>query len=130
MSMGLLGVAVFVAFWAFVSWRNSDLPGPLDAWDELTTLLSDGFSSSTPNGQGIMLQLGDSLELTMKGFGLAALVGIPLGLAAGVSRRLWQAVNPLVQSFGELKPDPMSVADVAKARARASGLIDKVGFDR
>jgi nitrate/nitrite transport system permease protein len=101
---GLLGVAVFVAFWAFISWRNSDLPGPLDAWNELTTLLSDGFSSSTPNGQGILLQLGDSLELTMKGFGLAALVGIPLGLAAGVSRRLWQAVNPLVQLLKPVSP--------------------------
>src|SRR4051794_18522427 len=40
------------------------------------------------------------------------------------------AVNPLVQSFGELKPDPMGVADVAVARAKASALVDKVGFDR
>jgi iron(III) transport system substrate-binding protein len=40
------------------------------------------------------------------------------------------AINPLVRSFGELKPDPMLVADVAKARAKASELIDKVGVDR
>ena len=59
---GLLGVAVFVAFWAFISWRNSDLPGPLDAWNELTTLLSDGFSSSTPNGQGIEVGGGGRLQ--------------------------------------------------------------------
>lgn len=39
-------------------------------------------------------------------------------------------VNALVRSFGELKPDPMPVADVAKARAKASELVDKVGFDR
>jgi iron(III) transport system substrate-binding protein len=39
-------------------------------------------------------------------------------------------VNPLVKSFGELKPDPMAVADIAKARAKASELVDKVGFDR
>jgi iron(III) transport system substrate-binding protein len=39
-------------------------------------------------------------------------------------------VNPLVKSFGELKPDTMLVADVAKARAKASALVDKVGFDR
>jgi iron(III) transport system substrate-binding protein len=36
----------------------------------------------------------------------------------------------LVKSFGELKPDTMLVADVAKARAKASALVDKVGFDR
>jgi iron(III) transport system substrate-binding protein len=39
-------------------------------------------------------------------------------------------VNPLVKSFGDLKADPMAVADVAKARAKASELVDKVGFDR
>jgi iron(III) transport system substrate-binding protein len=39
-------------------------------------------------------------------------------------------INPLVKSFGELKADPMLVADVAKARAKASELVDKVGFDR
>jgi len=39
-------------------------------------------------------------------------------------------VNPLVTSFGQLKADPMSVADVAKLRANASALVDKVGFDR
>jgi nitrate/nitrite transport system permease protein len=40
----------------------------------------------------------------MKGFGLAALVGIPLGLAAGGSRRLWQAVNPMVQLLKPVSP--------------------------
>jgi iron(III) transport system substrate-binding protein len=39
-------------------------------------------------------------------------------------------INPLVRSFGELKADPMAVADIAKARAKASELVDKVGFDR
>jgi nitrate/nitrite transport system permease protein len=101
---GLVGVAVFVAFWAVISWRNPDLPGPLDAWDELRTLLSDGFASSGPSGDGILRQLGDSLELTVKGFGLAALVGIPLGLAAGGNRRIWQAVNPLVQLLKPVSP--------------------------
>jgi iron(III) transport system substrate-binding protein len=39
-------------------------------------------------------------------------------------------INALVKSFGDLKPDAMAVADVAKARAKASELVDKVGFDR
>ncbi|NNM74553.1 extracellular solute-binding protein [Enterovirga aerilata] len=39
-------------------------------------------------------------------------------------------VNAFVASFGALKPDPMSLADVAKARKRASELVDEVGFDR
>jgi iron(III) transport system substrate-binding protein len=40
------------------------------------------------------------------------------------------AVNPLIASFGELKPDAMAMADVARARKRASELVDEVGFDR
>ncbi len=39
-------------------------------------------------------------------------------------------VNGLVASFGQLKTDPMSLAEVAKARKRASELVDEVGFDR
>ncbi|HEX8166976.1 MAG TPA: Fe(3+) ABC transporter substrate-binding protein [Beijerinckiaceae bacterium] len=39
-------------------------------------------------------------------------------------------VNALVASFGELRPDPMPLSEVAKARAKASELVDKVGFDR
>jgi iron(III) transport system substrate-binding protein len=39
-------------------------------------------------------------------------------------------VNGLVASFGQLKADPMSLGDVAKARKRASELVDEVGFDR
>jgi iron(III) transport system substrate-binding protein len=39
-------------------------------------------------------------------------------------------VNQLVASFGPLKADPMAVADIAKARGKASELVDKVGFDR
>ncbi len=39
-------------------------------------------------------------------------------------------VNALVASFGTLKPDAMGVADVARMRAKASELVDKVSFDR
>jgi nitrate/nitrite transport system permease protein len=101
---GALGIGVFVALWAFLSSRNDDLPGPLDAWEQLRTLVADGFTGSGPNGQGIFLQLGDSLELALKGFGIAALVGIPLGLLAGGTRRAWQAINPLVQLLKPVSP--------------------------
>jgi nitrate/nitrite transport system permease protein len=104
LAFALLGLAVFVAFWALVAWRNSDVPGPLDAWSELSSLLVDGFVDSGPNGRGILLRLGTSLGLTLKGFGLAALVGIPLGLLTGGHRRAWQAVNPVVQLLKPVSP--------------------------
>ena len=38
-------------------------------------------------------------------------------------------LDPVVASFGELKVDPLPVADIAKYRKQASELVDKVGFD-
>lgn len=39
------------------------------------------------------------------------------------------AVSERVKSWGELKPDSLSLSEVAKARKQASELVDKVGFD-
>jgi iron(III) transport system substrate-binding protein len=38
----------------------------------------------------------------------------------------WSA---LVQSWGEFKPDPISLNEIAELRKTASELVDKVGFD-
>ncbi len=38
-------------------------------------------------------------------------------------------VNEIVKSFGALKPDAVSLTDVAKARKQAAELVDKVGFN-
>ncbi|OZI18991.1 iron ABC transporter substrate-binding protein [Bordetella genomosp. 9] len=38
-------------------------------------------------------------------------------------------LDPVVASFGPLKVDSLSVADIAKYRKQASELVDKVGFD-
>lgn len=37
--------------------------------------------------------------------------------------------DPIVAKFGELKPDPMPIAEIAKHRKAASQLVDKLGFD-
>jgi iron(III) transport system substrate-binding protein len=37
--------------------------------------------------------------------------------------------SPLVKSWGNFKPDPISLNDIAALRKKASELIDKVGFD-
>ncbi len=39
------------------------------------------------------------------------------------------APSDLVQSWGELKPDPIALEEIAKLRRQASELVDKVGFD-
>ncbi len=37
--------------------------------------------------------------------------------------------SPLVKSWGEFKPDPISLNEIAALRKKASELVDKVGFD-
>ncbi|WP_416357961.1 Fe(3+) ABC transporter substrate-binding protein [Aureimonas phyllosphaerae] len=39
------------------------------------------------------------------------------------------ALSETVKSFGELKPDTLSLSDIAANRAKASELVDEVGFD-
>ncbi len=39
------------------------------------------------------------------------------------------AVSPVVAALGELKPDPLPLADIAAHRKEASELVDKVGYD-
>ena len=40
------------------------------------------------------------------------------------------AVHPIIAGLGALKVDGLSIADIARHRATASKLVDKVGFDR
>jgi iron(III) transport system substrate-binding protein len=37
--------------------------------------------------------------------------------------------DPIIATFGELKPDPMPLTEIAAHRKTASELVDKVGFD-
>ncbi|MBM6594287.1 Fe(3+) ABC transporter substrate-binding protein [Microvirga pudoricolor] len=39
-------------------------------------------------------------------------------------------LNETVASFGQLKPDSLPIAEIAKQRKKASELVDKVGFDQ
>lgn len=38
-------------------------------------------------------------------------------------------ISDLVQTFGTLKPDTMPLSDIAKFRAKASEIVDEVGYD-
>jgi iron(III) transport system substrate-binding protein len=39
-------------------------------------------------------------------------------------------IHPIIAALGPLKVDAIPLAEIAKARAAASRLVDKVGFDR
>ncbi len=49
-------------------------------------------------------QIGTSLFTVMAGFILAALIAIPIGIVAGLSKTVYAAINPLIQIFKPVSP--------------------------
>ncbi|MBL8521817.1 MAG: nitrate ABC transporter permease [Betaproteobacteria bacterium] len=79
----LLGILMFIGVWALVSASSPNLPGPAKTWASAVQVFSDPFYQKGPNDQGIGWNILSSLKRVGIGFGLAALVGIPLGFLIG-----------------------------------------------
>src|SRR6266568_980306 len=79
----LLGFALFVGAWALFAQANGSLPSPVKTWYSALDVFSKPFYIKGPNDQGIGWNVLSSLKRVGIGFGLAALVGIPLGFIFG-----------------------------------------------
>ncbi len=99
----VLGMALFVAFWAMVS-AVSDLPGPAKTFDTAVQVFSDPFYDKGPNDQGIGWNVLMSLYRVGIGFGMAALVGIPLGFLIGYFGFLNRAMAPIISVLRPVSP--------------------------
>ncbi|MDN3986295.1 nitrate ABC transporter permease [Zwartia vadi] len=84
--------------------QKSTFPGPLDVGAKLLDHLSDPFYDRGANDKGIGIQLAWSVSRVALGFGLAALVAIPLGFLIGMSRLFFQALDPFIQVLKPISP--------------------------
>ena len=101
----LMGLVLLVAVWqAIASTTGSGIPTPAETWAQAVKLFSDPFYRNGPNDQGIGWNLLFSLERVGLGFGLAALVGIPVGFAIGRSQFLDRMFNPLISLLRPVSP--------------------------
>ena len=66
--------------------------------------LASPFYDHGPNDKGIGIQLGHSLLRVALGFGIAALVAVPLGFAIGMSPLLHRALDPFIQVLKPISP--------------------------
>lgn len=66
--------------------------------------LADPFYDNGPNDKGIGIQLGHSLLRVALGFGLAALVAVPLGFLIGMSPLVYKALDPFIQVLKPISP--------------------------
>jgi len=84
--------------------QQTGMPGPAAVGARLWEHLADPFYVKGPNDQGIGIQLAYSLGRVALGYGLAALVAIPLGFLIGMSPLVYGALNPFIQVMRPISP--------------------------
>jgi nitrate/nitrite transport system permease protein len=99
-----LGLAAFVGLWALVARASGQLPDPASTFDAAVKVFSDPFYRKGPNDQGIGWNVLTSLGRVGLGFGLAALVGIPLGFLLGRFRFLSDMASPVISLLRPVSP--------------------------
>lgn len=101
----LLTFSVIVAAWSYIHIHVApEFPAPSETWEHAKAVLADPFYENGPNDLGIGWQLLYSLARVGAGFGLAALVGIPLGFLMGMSENMQRAFAPLIQILKPVSP--------------------------
>jgi len=83
---------------------QSAMPGPADVAAKLWEHVSDPFYDRGTNDKGIGIQLAHSIARVLIGFGLAALVAIPLGFVIGMSPLIYKALDPFIQILKPISP--------------------------
>ncbi|SFC54165.1 nitrate ABC transporter permease [Massilia yuzhufengensis] len=100
----LVGIALVVLVWQLIAARNTAFPTPWATLQEALVLFADPFYRNSPNDQGIGWNVLASLQRVAIGFGLAALVGIPLGFMIGRVRFVGSMFGPIISLLKPVSP--------------------------
>ena len=101
----ILGFALLTLLWMAISITSKgSIPSPSATFTQAVTIFSDPFYSKGPNDQGIGWNILSSLQRVALGFGLAAIVGIPVGFMIGRFKFLSNMFNPLISLLRPVSP--------------------------
>jgi len=100
----LVGIALFIAVWAMISSLSPQLPSPAKTFQSAVKVFGDPFYRKGPNDQGIGWNVLMSLSRVGIGFGLAALVGIPLGFVLGRFHVAHAMASPIISLLRPVSP--------------------------
>jgi nitrate/nitrite transport system permease protein len=100
----VIGLALFVMVWHLLAQSTPNLPTPAKTWASAVELFSDPFYRNGPNDQGIGWNILNSLERVGIGFGMAALIGIPLGFMIGRFKFLNGMLSPIISLLRPVSP--------------------------
>lgn len=98
------GLLIFAAIWATVAALTQGLPGPVKTWQSAVELFSDPFYINNPNDMGIGWNILSSLKRVATGFGLAAIVGIPMGFIIGRYHFMSRMAAPIISLLKPVSP--------------------------
>jgi NitT/TauT family transport system permease protein len=118
-ALPVLTGASLLAAWhaAVVLSETTVMPSPLAVWKGASELARSGI---------LLRYIGDSLARVGVGYGLAAIAGVPLGLAIGLYPPLDAAANPVIQVLRPISPlawIPITIAIFGIHPAAAVSLI-------
>ncbi len=99
-----LGAVVMTVLWSIISSFVPQIPTPLVTFTEAVRLFSDPFYRNGPNDQGIGWNVLSSLARVGMGFGLAAVVGIPLGFVIGRFDFVDRMSSPIISLLRPVSP--------------------------
>jgi nitrate/nitrite transport system permease protein len=99
-----IGLMIFAAIWATVAALTQGLPGPVKTWQSAVELFSDPFYINNPNDMGIGWNILNSLKRVATGFGLAAIVGIPMGFVIGRYTFMSRMAAPIISLLKPVSP--------------------------
>ncbi|PKN14586.1 MAG: nitrate ABC transporter, permease protein, partial [Deltaproteobacteria bacterium HGW-Deltaproteobacteria-24] len=106
---------IIVAIWSAIAQKVNNFPTPIDTFvhafggttsdgEEILGVLSDPFYIENEDDKGVFWQIINSLERVFSGFMLAVIIGVPVGLAIGMSRNFQLALEPYIQIFKPVSP--------------------------
>lgn len=98
---GASGILLLLCGWQIVALNSTDFPTP---WQAAIPVFAHPFYIAGPNDQGIGWNVLASLKRVAIGFGLAALVGIPVGFLIGRFRFIADMLNPVISLLRPVSP--------------------------
>lgn len=122
----MLGVLAIIGIWAMISGKSittqgvddfgdpvsitkregvsPDLPSPAETWEASKPYVVKPMEKRGELDQGVLAFTLLSLGLVIKGYLIALAIGTPLGFALGLSKRLTQMLDPIVQVLRPVSP--------------------------
>lgn len=100
----IIGIIVFLIGWTLLSQFRPTLPNPIVTAQSAIELFAHPFYIESANDQGIGWNILSSLGRVGTGFGLAALIGIPLGFIIGRVKFIRDMMAPIISILRPVSP--------------------------